>query len=1211
MNWKRFLAVMFALLAAMSIGSTRLVAQTTVSQGSIQGTITDATGAVVAGATVTITNNATGQVVVQTTNSSGAYNSGGLLPADYAVRVEAKGFRTIETVITVQTTVTASGNFKLEVGNVNQVIEVQASSVTVNTEQSTVQGVLTADQIDHLPIDGRNFLDLAQLEPGVQIQDGATFDPTKAGYSSISINGVFGRTPRIELDGLDISDENVGTTTQNVGLGSIEEFNISRSNLDLSTELTSAGAVNVTTRSGSNSYHGQAFYNYRNRDAGTADFAGGQDGYYERNNFGGRFGGPIIKDKLFFFLNFERQKQDADESVIVGAIPSLTGAFGSPFRDTDVVAKLDWNATKDIHVFYRWSYNWNFSTSNFGYDYSVYSNRDNSPDQAVGVDYSKGTWSHSFRFGYLKFHNLIGPASANFNPVPGTEIEFGDTGEVLSGPNLLAPQQTFQSDKQVKYDGSKVLGTHIIRFGVGVNRILGGGFASFFGLGPLAVTLTNATLGQIPGAPQPSNPLDPSTYPLLTAILGNGQGSFTEKPEFNLPGGGQSDTRLSGYVGDSWKIKPNFTLNYGLRYNRDTGRGDSDLAPIPCSATTLITCSGDLLDQFQAGFGRRVNQPNKNFGPQFGFAWSPRSDSRTVIRGGAGIYYENYIFNNTLFDRPAKLASGLFFASAGLGCPSIGSTPVFGKTSFALPGQATPVTSINGVDLATGVCLQPLSVAGPLVNALESEYQAAAQAAGPASNPSFVGNNLTFNTGVTGPGFAPDFRTARSYQMNIGFQREIVHGGVLSADYIRNVGLHFEQAVDVNHVGDARFLNATAALNAISATTTSFGCSGNDSAAIDCSIANGAKIGDFAGNGLDSGLAFSNGLGNVGSPAAKFGLTPNNFAAFPGINSNVGQGEFNEPIGRSVYSGLQMSYKQQVKNPFRGASSLDLIASYTLSKFESTGGIDQNFSPVSFDFRNPTGFFGSTGLDRRNQIKFGVNGQIAHHGPRIALTGNFGSPVPANLTLVPQSGQRTSAGDIFLTDLTGDGTVGDLFPVSNGATVGQPGQYDRTVSAGGLARAISNWNANVAGTPTPAGQALISAGLFTALQLQELGGVKPFVNTPFPGQFNNPWFKEVSAVVAWPFKIHEGISLEPSIGFYNALNNGNFVSQTGGLSATPFSIGGTAPEGGAPGSVTGTCPIASAPGICNNREPNRVGTGSGVFSQGAPRQLEFGLRLNF
>jgi len=243
------------------LSSTLVSAQTTVAQGSIQGTVTDPSGAVVSGAKITITNRATGQVSTTASSSSGTYNSGGLIPGDYVVRVETKGFKTTQLPVIVQVAVTASGNVKLELGQESTVVEVQGSAVTVNTEQATVQGVLTADQIDRLPVDGRNFLDLAQLEPGVQIQDGQVFDPTKAGYSSISINGVYGRTPRIELDGLDISDETVGTTTQNIGLGSIQEFNISRSNLDLSTELTSAGSVNVTTRSGTNAIHGQGFYN--------------------------------------------------------------------------------------------------------------------------------------------------------------------------------------------------------------------------------------------------------------------------------------------------------------------------------------------------------------------------------------------------------------------------------------------------------------------------------------------------------------------------------------------------------------------------------------------------------------------------------------------------------------------------------------------------------------------------------------------------------------------------------------------------------------------------------------------------------------------------------------------------------------------------------------------------------------------------------------
>jgi hypothetical protein len=195
---RTFTGKRFGLLALMAVSALLLssvaVAQTSVAQGSIQGTVTDPTGAVVAGANITIENRDTGQVVTTTTSSSGTYNSGGLIPSDYVVRVEAKGFKTSEVPVTVQVTVTSSGNVRLEFGQGSIVVEVQGTTVAVNAEQATVQGVLTADQIDKLPIDGRNFLDLAQLEPGVQIQDGAVFDPTKAGYSSISINGVYGRT---------------------------------------------------------------------------------------------------------------------------------------------------------------------------------------------------------------------------------------------------------------------------------------------------------------------------------------------------------------------------------------------------------------------------------------------------------------------------------------------------------------------------------------------------------------------------------------------------------------------------------------------------------------------------------------------------------------------------------------------------------------------------------------------------------------------------------------------------------------------------------------------------------------------------------------------------------------------------------------------------------------------------------------------------------
>ncbi|MGA9896455.1 MAG: carboxypeptidase-like regulatory domain-containing protein, partial [Terriglobales bacterium] len=342
-------------------------AQTTVSQGSIQGTVTDQTNAVVPEATITITSPATGQVITVKTSSTGTYNSGGLPVGDYQVRPQTKGFKTVHLTIPVQVAVTSSGNVKLEIGQETTTIEVRSSAVTVNTEQSAVQGVLNGEQIDNMPVNGRNFLDLAQLEPGVQMQDGASFDPTKVGYNSISINGDFGRTPRIEVDGLDVSAESVGTTTQNIALSSIQEFSIGRSSLDISTEITGSGSVNLATRSGTNDYHGQAFYLFRDYRAGFADLPGAVSSEFQRNQFGGRFGGAIKKNKLFFFIDSERLKQDSADAIVVGApFQFLTQGISSPFKSSQASGRLDWQATQQIHVFYKFAYDWNFSPSSQG-----------------------------------------------------------------------------------------------------------------------------------------------------------------------------------------------------------------------------------------------------------------------------------------------------------------------------------------------------------------------------------------------------------------------------------------------------------------------------------------------------------------------------------------------------------------------------------------------------------------------------------------------------------------------------------------------------------------------------------------------------------------------------------------------------------------------------------------------------------------------------
>src|SRR5215469_2653184 len=246
-------------LLAMVGANSRLFAQTTVGTGSILGSVTDPSAAVIAGAEITITNLATGQQTIVTTNSFGVFSSGALVPGEYKTTVSAKGFSAAESTVIVLVGNTATLNFTLQIGAGNEVVEVQGTTLQVNTQQPAVQGVLNEQQITNLPVNGRNFLDLGQLEPGVQIQDAADFAAGKDGFSSISFGGRFGQTARIEVDGIDVSDEIDGSTTANIPASGIQEFQLSQSSLDLSTELTTSGAINVTTRSGTNNIHGETF----------------------------------------------------------------------------------------------------------------------------------------------------------------------------------------------------------------------------------------------------------------------------------------------------------------------------------------------------------------------------------------------------------------------------------------------------------------------------------------------------------------------------------------------------------------------------------------------------------------------------------------------------------------------------------------------------------------------------------------------------------------------------------------------------------------------------------------------------------------------------------------------------------------------------------------------------------------------------------------
>ncbi|MGB0013844.1 MAG: TonB-dependent receptor [Candidatus Sulfotelmatobacter sp.] len=1181
-------------LLCLALCSVALFAQTTISTGSIQGSITDPSGAVVSGAKISIVNKATGRVINTKSTSAGAYTSGALTPGDYTLRVEAHGFKTSEGAVSVQVGVTASGNIKLQLGEASQVVQVRATEIAVNTQQATVQGVLTSQQIENLPINGRNFLDLAQLEPGVQIQDGGNFDPTKNGFSSISFGGRFGRTARIEVDGLDISDETVGTTTQNVPASGIQEFQIQQSSLDLSTELTSSGSVNVTTKSGTNKYHGEGYYYFRDQTF-DANLPGGSDNYFQRNQYGGNFGGPILRDKLFFFLDVERTQQALINPVLPGGpFSALVGSYNSPFREVEGLGRIDWQINSNYKFFYRFSYDQDKDVSAIlPNSYQPFANVNHTPVHALGLDFNTGSYTHSIRFGYIKFRNGIVDATAGtniFNPLPGIELAIGSDPDCLtpgqdffcSGPSFLAPQQTYQSDHQIKYDGSRALGAHILRYGAGFNHIFGGGFASFLSLAPAVgagISDCNAACLALPGGA--SNPVN---YPANNVALGNGQGYASEIPAFGFPAGGSGpDNRISFYIGDAWKIKPNFTLTYGLRYVRDSGRTDSDLGPI----SPLYQFD----NQYYAGLGNRVHQPNLNFAPQMGLAWDPSGKGKTVLRAGVGLFYENSIWNNIEFDRPARLPKGLFLAN-----PTVCSNGSPATLSLPDGGSVTP-----------SFCGQPIGSVASQISALQSQYQASTLAAGPASNPSYIGNALADGEDATGTDLlAPNYVSPRSVQMNVGLQHEIRPGMVLTVDYLRNIETHTLLAIDTNHVGDARFFNLAAAQNAIAVTTAGLGCPGGFSpGAINCAIAKGATISSFASpqfdkygtplsGGLDSGYSSLGGFPanfTCGGPNTAC-LGPATGAAFPGINPNLGANQMLFPIGYAKNTALQVSLKQHLEHPFNAVTNFDLQASYQLQRYIAPVA-DNDFVNIAADFNNPQSFIGPNGLDREHQISFGGTMDLPYHF-RLGMIGHFYSPLPVTLTLNPTG----NAGGIFVTDFTGDGT-GDGSFASNGGTGDvlpgtNIGSFEHGVGRYTINNFINNYNHNFAGQPTPAGQTLINSGLFTLGQLTSLGGVQQVVPAAPNDQVGMGWLRAFDVSLNWVYRFKETFEVQPGVSFFNVFNLSNFDGPGNPLNGT---------LSGQLGTLNGT----------SGEQPssNRLGLGSGVFALGSPRVIEFSLKLSF
>jgi hypothetical protein len=678
------------------------------SSSSLAGHVKDATGAALPGVSVTATNQATGLSRTVVTEADGTYRFASLPAGTYMVVADLSGFGTVDTKDVV---LNVARQRELEItltqAAVKESITVTAEAPLVATAPA-IGTTVSQEELENLPLNGRQFANLGVLAPGTQLAYNS--DPTKPGQLTIALNGGIGRNINFTVDGGDNTDDTIGGALQNFNLEAVQEFTIQTQSYKAEYGRSSGGVLTVVTKTGTNEFAGSAYGFYREDSLNSITEAerlgSGEKAAYERKQYGGSLGGPIIRDRAHFFATYEETKRPSSYIIDTGGIlPDFDGdAVAIPFTDKLITAKSTVNISAAQYLQVRYGYQKNadkYGAGQLSLPSSLGTLTNEYESYLLGHTWTLGgSRINDFVYQWTKFDNAITADSAD----PSITFPSG----VTSGQNGNTPQTTVQEKSQFKDDFSwtSTLGGRRHEFKTGAQwihePILGGSF-------------TTGTSGQY------TLKEDRLGSPVTQITVNGGFAGFSTPVE-----------QYSYYFQDDIHFSDRLTVNAGLRYDLSTGFDlDQSASPVLQALSHQTTYNDtSYLADFQGWDGKLENDTN-NFAPRLGFTYNLTPDARHILRGGLGRYYDFPYTNATiLFPAAAvqstygvvynvsnptgiKNANGTFFQPgqplpvggnvplgqtlpANVGHPSITNTPYSDQVSL---GYATELTNWLGINV--------------------------------------------------------------------------------------------------------------------------------------------------------------------------------------------------------------------------------------------------------------------------------------------------------------------------------------------------------------------------------------------------------------------------------------------------------------------------------------------------------------------------------